>query len=189
MSNSIKNLFAFALGAGIGSVVTWKLVKTKYEQRVQEEIDSVKEVFAKRQTEVEESRSKAEVAKDKPNIMEYASKLQKEGYTDYSAPSKKEDSIVVDRPYVIPPEEFGELPDYSQITLYYFADGILADGDNELVEDVEDVVGFESLNHFGEYEDDSVCVRNDRLHSDYEILLREQKYSEEIKRGPHRLED
>ena len=41
----------------------------------------------------------------------------------------------------------------------------------------DDVVGMESLTHFGEYEDDSVFVRNDRLKCDYEILMDERTYS------------
>ena len=48
MNSTLKNLCVFAIGATIGSLVTWKLVKTKYEMIAQEEIDSVKEVFAKR---------------------------------------------------------------------------------------------------------------------------------------------
>ena len=32
MNSSIKNLFIFAVGAAIGSTVTWKLVKDKYER-------------------------------------------------------------------------------------------------------------------------------------------------------------
>ena len=37
-------LLAFIAGAGIGSVCTWQLLKRKYEQIAQEEIDSVKAV-------------------------------------------------------------------------------------------------------------------------------------------------
>ena len=48
MSNKLISIGAFVVGAAIGSVVTWKIVKTKYEQFAQEQIDSVKEVFARR---------------------------------------------------------------------------------------------------------------------------------------------
>lgn len=44
--NTLCKIFLFAAGAAIGSVATWKLVKTKYEQIAQEEIDSVKEEYA-----------------------------------------------------------------------------------------------------------------------------------------------
>ena len=44
-------IFAFILGAASGSAVTWYSVKKKYEEIAQREIDSVKEVFAKREKE------------------------------------------------------------------------------------------------------------------------------------------
>ena len=45
MNNTFKNVLIFAAGAFIGSAVTWKLVKTKYEKIAQEEIDSVKDFY------------------------------------------------------------------------------------------------------------------------------------------------
>ena len=35
----------FLAGGAIGSLVTWKLVKTKYEQIADEEIDSMREYY------------------------------------------------------------------------------------------------------------------------------------------------
>lgn len=92
------------------------------------------------------------------------------------------------KPYVISPEEFGEGEEYEKISLTYYADQVLADENDELVEDVEGAVGFESLTHFGEYEDDSVFVRNDRLKCDYEILLDQRTYSDVVKTRPHQME-
>ena len=42
-----KVIFSFLIGATVGSVTTWKLLKTKYEQIAQEEIDSLKDVYSK----------------------------------------------------------------------------------------------------------------------------------------------
>lgn len=189
----------FALGATVGSVVTWQYVKKKYEQIAQEEIDSVKEIFSKREsdTEVEIVASEPQTAKigkpeEKPDITEYAARLEREGYTNYSGASagkeKEEQEDMGSKPYVISPEEFGEFEDYERISLSYYADQVLADEDDELVEDVENVVGLESLTHFGEFEDDSVFVRNDRLKCDYEILLDQRLYSDVIKQRPHQME-
>ncbi len=199
--NKTINFMMFVLGAAVGSVVTWKYVKKKYEQIAQDEINSVKEVFSKRVAEftedTEEVRIKADNAKEKPNIIEYAAWLRKQGYTNYSdidivdekpEEVKEEESMGVDEPYVIAPEEFGELDDYEIISLTYYADQILADDNDVIVDDVENVVGFDSLNSFGEYEDDSVFVRNDRLKCYYEILLDQRKYSDVI-RKPHEVDD
>ena len=73
------------------------------------------------------------------------------------------------KPYVISPDELGE-KDYSIISLNYYADGVLADDFDVVIDDVENTVGEDALTHFGEYEDDSVFVRNDELELDYEIL-------------------
>jgi hypothetical protein len=181
--NKTINFITFVLGVAVGSVVTWRYVEKKYEQIAQDEIDSVKEVFSKREaefTEDTEVQIKADNARRKSNIIEYAAYLREQGYTNYSD---------VDKPYVITPEEFGDLDDYETISLTYYADQILADDNDVIVDDIEDVVGFDSLNSFGEYEDDSVFVRNDRLKCDYEILLDQRKYSDVIKRRPHEVED
>ena len=78
----------------------------------------------------------------------------------------------MNRPYIITPDEFGDREDegYDTVSLVYYSDGILTDDVDQLVEDVDDTVGLESLNHIGEYEDDSVFVRDERKKVDYEIL-------------------
>ena len=186
------NLLIFTAGAAVGAVVTWRVLETKYEQLVQEEIDSVKEALANRHCECKcehtedkenEDRQAAEEAKDKPSVVEYASMIQKNGYTDYSEMSRKEEPKETkvtdekeDAPYVIMPEEFGEFDDYRQIGLSYYSDGILVDDNDDIIENVEEVVGLESLKHFGEYEDDAVHVRNDKFKCDYEILQIPERY-------------
>ena len=95
----------------------------------------------------------------------------------------------MDKPYDISPDEFGEFDDYEKISLTYYKDQILADDGDEPIEDIDEVVGSESLNCFGEYEDDAVFVRNDRLKCDYEILLDHRKYSDVVQRKPYQMED
>ena len=82
------------------------------------------------------------------------------------------------KPYIIPPEEFDQNPDYEKITLTMYSDGVLTDEYDEVIEDVDDTVGKDSLNHFGEYEDDCVYVRDERTDRDYEILRDNRPYSE-----------
>lgn len=189
----------FILGASVGSVVTWQYTRKKYEQIAQEEIDSVKEIFSSRESaaDVEITAPEPQTAKigkpeEKPDITEYAARLERDGYTNYSnvgAEQKKEEQETMEiKPYVISPEEFGEFEDYERISLSYYADQVLADEDDEKVDDVDNVVGLESLTHFGEFEDDSVFVRNDRLKCDYEILLDQRIYSDVMKQKPHQME-
>lgn len=198
MNNSIKNVFIFATGAIIGSVVTWKLLKTKYEQLAQEEIDSVKAVFSRgKRSEINPVDDWADDEGDNPvlrksvDISEYTKILQTKSYTDYSGSNNEgKEEPQIDRPYVISPEEFGELDNYRTIGLTYFADGILADdADDEIVEDVDNVVGFDSLNRFGKYDEEAVHVRNDAMKCDYEILKDRRKYSDVLRDKPYLRED
>ena len=179
----------FAFGAGTGSAAMWLYIKKKYEQIAQEEIDSVKQHFAK--TRDTESITEQIPVKQKPDLKDYATQIQQNGYTNYSVTDKLEgaETVSTDKPYVIAPEDFGEADGYDTIGLTYYADRILADDDDELVEDAGSIVGFDSLGRFGEYEDDSVFVRNDRLKCDYEILLDRRKYSDVLKEKPRRVED
>lgn len=190
-----KDLLIFTVGVAVGATTAWKLLRDRYALLAQEEIDSVKEALSRKENDEfpmdeEEAKQKAMAAKEKPDITEYVSKVKDMGYVDYSDISKnkndntEEDSQTVDKPYVITPDEFDEYDDYDTIELTYYSDQVLADENNEIVDDVEDIVGFESLNHFGEYEDDSVFVRNDRLKCDYQILLDSRKYSDVAKSMP-----
>ena len=188
----------FAIGAVAGAASAWYFAKKKYELIAQEEIDSVKEIYRKNAIDeianisvedyVISKASGARNEKKSDDIMEYANKLSEEGYVDYSTgkESKEEAIMSEDKPYVIPPDEYGELDDYECISLTYYSDEILADDMDELVDDIDATVGKDSLEHFGEYEDDSVFVRNDALKADYEILLDNRKYSDVIKGMPYR---
>src|SRR5690606_31424928 len=128
MNNKTINFMIFVLGVAVGSVITRRYVEKKYEQIAQEEIDSVKEVFYKKMAEIAkkgaEARIKANNAKEKPDIIEYAARLRKQGYINYSdmvdekpEEAKEEEPMSMDKPYVIAPEEFGELDDYDTISL------------------------------------------------------------------------
>ena len=133
---------------------------------------------------------------------EYAKMLGGLNYTDYNSGTQEEqdeseEEIEVVKketssnekkypaPYVISPEEFGANEEYDIITFRYYSDHILADEDGQLIEDVEGCIGFESLNHFGEYEEDSVFVRNERLKTDFEILRDLGTYADVIKSKPY----
>lgn len=191
MSNKVAYLFAFSLGAAMGSAVAWRVLKTKYEKIAQEEIDSVKEMFARRNAENEEDEIELlsdRSSKDGTSVIEYVAKLKDMQYNPEA--SDNEEVAETKRPYVISPDDFGEIDEYDTISLTYYEDGVLTDELDEIVEDVDNIVGFESLTHFGEYEDDSVFVRNDVMKADYEILLDPRPYyPDAVNRDPHPAED
>lgn len=183
MNNTLNKVFIFAAGAVIGSAVTWKIIKTKYEQIANEEIESVKERFRNRENAAEDDASDEEKNVDNSlkdrDLSSYESIINENAYRNYSTPKGSENEVKeekeVDRPYVIPPEEYDE-NDYETESLTYYSDGVLTDMYDNIIEDVEGTVGKDSLTHFGEFEDDSVFVRNDERKTDYEILLDSDKY-------------
>lgn len=216
----MKNFFTFVTGLVIGSVVTYVVVKDKFEKIAQEEIDSVKEVFGRRVEKEADKKvekiAKKEVEKIRKEYNEYDNLTK--NYTSYSKNETEEnveedeevcehdeyevfcenneDRVELDeierasdydKPYIIEPQEFGALDGYSLITLYHYSDNVLADDCDELVEDLDDVVGEDYASHFGEYEDDCVYVRNDRLKADYEICRDLRKYSDVAWRSPRGL--
>lgn len=203
MNSAIKNAFIFTIGAAIGSVATYKLLENRFKQITQEEIDSMEEYYKKKYCgepvnkldddvkENTDSGVKFAVTTDKPDILKYAAKLQESGYTNYSGSNvntEKEEKESME-PYVIAPEDFAEFDEYDTISLTYYSDHVLTDENDELIEDVDAVVGSDSLNHFGEYEDDSVYVRDERLKIDYEILFDRRNYSDVYGNDPHQAED
>lgn len=170
----LSSIGMFVAGAAIGSLVTWKLVKTKYERIAQEEIDSVKEVFSKR----EEKSSEKDIDEDNSETESLEDIIDESCYkTESTDKEEKKEMHNSDRPYVITPEEFGD-SDYAIISLTYYTDGTVTNEKNKIVANVDELIGLDSLDHFGEYEDDSVFVRNDALQIDFEILKDWRDYSE-----------
>ena len=182
MNNKIVNAIAFLLGAGIGSVVTWKLVETKYKKLAQEEIDSVREVYSKKEialaNEVKKAHACLEANTKNDKVPSYQHIVEDMGY---AAESEEEEGV--SNVYVIPPESYGEL-DYEEVSLTYYADDVLAYDDDSVIRDIDKVVGKGSLNTFGEYEDDSVFVRDDDKKIDYEILRDTRRYSDVVGDDP-----
>lgn len=185
MNNSLSKFVMFIAGAAVGSVVTWKLVKTKYEKIAQQEIDSVIEEFnrLKEKDEQKTEECSEEEKEDEPDerkteYVNYKSLIHSAGYDgDYENEDDEEEEKEMIEPYVIPPYEFDE-NGYETVTLYYYACGTLADQFDEIVNDIDELIGEDSLSHFGEYERDSVHVRNDNLKIDYEILKDRRRFSE-----------
>ena len=182
MSNILRDSLFFISGAAIASFITYKVIEKKFKDIADEEIESVKAMY-ERKLDKEKQEKNNEVknetdTNDNPNkvINPYSSLVNDLGY------SNKKEEKKVDTRYdieVIPPEDFGEY-DYKCESLTYYADGVLAYENDEVVTNVEQLVGPNALNTFGEYEDDSVFVRNHDLELDFEILLDTRKYSDVV---------
>mgnify|MGYP003589300780 FL=1 len=87
-------------------------------------------------------------------------------------------------PYPISYEEFTEEEQgYDKDTITYYAgDDTLADTRDEIVDNVDRLVGADFKDYFGwrSYDDDVVYIRNKRLSLDFEILYDPGTYQEEV---------
>ena len=196
----MKNLLCFVAGAAIGSVVTWKLIEKKYKDLADEEIESVIETFKNRKPRITKDNVKETVEKvinkyKEPKkivedivtaeryYIENEEEIDENDESNYTVNVDNDDEVIT--PYVITPEEFGEYNEYGTKTLTYYADNVLTDEiDNPITSDeMITMIGPDALDHFGEYEDDSVYIRDEMNEMDYEILKSEKKFSEIPERG------
>lgn len=191
--------FAFVLGAAAGSVTAWYFTKKTYERIAQEEIDSVKETFSRLYKHddiaVQDSEdSSDEDEEEDPDKAEYAAIAEHEGYINYADIENSEipRGDKCEPPYVIPPESFDELESYDVASLTYYADRVLTDDTDHIIEDMEALTGFATVDelesHFGEHEDDSIFIRNDRLRCDIEILYDTRTYADVLAKEPYKAE-
>lgn len=200
----------FILGLAVGGTASWFITKKIYEHIAEEEIESVKAAFKNRRKEIiPEKKEEAPIKEvydnprqaamdnaNKPNIMEYSSRVRKEGYVNYSDKEVDTDDEEQDRvkahyipgPYAIAPEHFKEDADIDTVFLTLYSDDILADNRDEIVEDIDGTVGADYKEYFGKYDDNVVWIRNERLNIDYEITKDEGTYEEVSGQKPRHIE-
>lgn len=187
----LSKVLIFIGGAAIGSVLTWKFVKEKYEREKNEDIEAMREDYREAKEKLKDEEMLANIPdeyfEDQADVeakKEY--KRMTSMYEGSHGDDIETEEVIRMRkangPRVISPSEFEDLVDegYSTETLYYYEDGVLTDDYDNVIEDVEEMVSEEALKHFGDYEDDkdTVYVRNDNHHCLYEILRDTANFSD-----------
>lgn len=181
MNTKVFNVIAFAVGAAIGSVVTWQILEkkidAKYAEYAQSEIESMREHYARHADKIEPKNVEANEFEDFPEIEE---DLGEDTYVEITNryKSSEEQEIVKkggatsmeEIPYIISPDEYGDMDDYETMSLNYYSDGVLADDWDNVVDDPEDAIGGDAINRFEEYNEETVFVRDDTRKFDYEVV-------------------
>ena len=196
MNRKLSNVLLFTAGVAVGSLVTWRYFKTKYEvveDEIEEKIEEPEGESEEDDPEVLESK----MSYKKPPLKEYVKMVEDNGYAPKTHVEEVEEEIAngewndkdVYEPFIIRPDEYGELHAYETLSLNYYADGVLTDELDNPIEDVESLVPADFADHFGEYEDDVVHVRNDNLECDYEILRDLRKFTDVVGEYPYPTED
>ena len=175
----MKGLLIFAAGLAIGAVAGAVLVKNKVLADAKAEIEEVRDYYRESRGKKEVEEVKVEEVKVEPISKEV---LKNKTHIDYSKLTTKytssEESNQFDDPFIIDPSEFGENPGYDVETLTYFADGVLVDDVDDVIDEPDIVVGLENLKVFDEFGATSVYVRNDLYRTDYEIIRDDWNYAD-----------
>lgn len=186
MNDKLSSVIIFCGGVFIGGFLTWDFFKTKYEKIADEEIASVKETFEHREPRPDNNYKVEEALKGNDA---YVNIIDSSGYRNYSNTAIETDKkggtadMELKQPYVITPEQYEDNVDYTKVSLTWYSDEVLEDDWGNVL-DPDDVIGSDALKTFGQYEKDSVFVRDDDEQIDYEVLLDTRSYKETYGHDP-----
>lgn len=197
MNDKVKCIISFISGAISGSVVSIIFVKKKWQKEFDDKRNEMISYYEKEKEKVkrelpEKKEEPAEQSEKEQSVEESERIIQKFNYAKISTPerTKNESPILNDSeyskdPYEIDGREFGTQEMYGMVTLYLYDDGELLTEKYELLsdDDIENYIGSKMLEKFATKRDadpelDSFYVRNDRLKTDYEILIESGRYEE-----------
>lgn len=183
-----KLVLGFVAGAAIGAAATWKLLHDKHEQRIKEEIASIRKsltTMPKAEMTEETNREEDSIKTAVRTYRSMANKYRSMASEPEASVNDSETTQENDEPYVITPDEFATLDGYSVISLTYFADNVLCDDQLAVIENVEATVGPDAIDSIGMYDENAIHVRNDRLKVDYEILQDLRNYRDILEDRPY----
>ena len=208
MNDKSSRVIIFCGGVFIGGFLTWDFFKTKYEKIADEEIASVKETFEHREPRPDKNYKVEEALKGNDAYINIIDSNSYRNYSDEIASVKEtfehreprhdnnysNTEIETDKkggtadmelkqPYVITPEQYEDNVDYTKVSLTWYNDEVLEDDWGNVL-DPDDVIGSDALKTFGQYEKDSVFVRDDDEQIDYEVLLDTRSYKETYGHDP-----
>lgn len=170
-------LLFFSTGMIAGGLVGYYICKKKYHIVKLESIETIDNTTI----DIDPEEAKEQVYKASYK------KPEKEGNEEWEEAIKinpVEPELV---PYVISPDSYtSEHDDFAKIVLLYYEENEVleyeeyneAEGDDHFA-DIGSTIGHDSLNHFGEFEQDTLFVRNEALGNDYEVLLIHSAYGDE----------
>lgn len=199
--NRTKFIISFLLGAGVGSLVTWKLLGAHYEGILQDELDSIEAELLKKR--VDEKKDRGELVTNEYENVKKRYNIDEQRAEDVDPDEEEDDEVEFPDDYATPPqydtypvpypiseEEFStECLEYDKLSLkYYTDDSTLCDDQEVPVDDPLQLVGEETadylavfLNH-PQHEDldHTIYVRAEGTTSDFEITIIENGYAQEV---------
>ena len=192
----MKNFLIFISGAAIGVGVSWMYHKNKYEQLVEEEVESLREHAKNKEggsqgMTKDEYEEKNKIATEKEVI---DTRQYYEEHKDELEEAKEESEQIINNshyattdnsyaeeianrnkyPYRIEVDEVGGLVGFDVDQINYYSNGVLATDDGDEIEKPEELLGMtkgQIIDYFNSHQDsDALFIRNIMLKCDYEIL-------------------
>lgn len=207
--SKLKGLLIFAAGAIAGTVAGIGMSKRHFEAIAAQEINEVRDYYRKANKELadqlvdktsnikeEQAEEPEKIEVNKEEKKEYDNIIKHGNYITTEEINDEEELFSEDdEPYIIDPSEFGNNGHYATQTCTYFADGVLVDDVDEVIEEPETLVGNFHVDIFRDFDATSVYVRNDWMKMDFEILRDDWFWSDlgdvpsnpEVYKKPHQL--
>ena len=197
--NRAKFVISFLLGAGVGGLVTWKLLASHYEGILQDELDSIETELLKKR--VDEKKDRGELVTNEYENVKKRFNIEEQRAEDVDPDEEEEVDFPDDYetppqfdvypvPYPISEEEFStECLGYDKLSLKYYTDDTTLCDDQEVpVDDAIQLIGEETADYltaflnYPQHEDldHTIYVRAEGTTSDFEITIVENSYAAEV---------
>ena len=195
MNKGVIGSISLLVGGGMGFLIGYKVTKKKYRKIADEEVESVKKALEeyyrnpsdKRQAKPTEATEKKEATlpvttKDSIDYSTFKGDNEKVAYSNYVNKYKsKEEKPATNKTnntniYIISSDDFAS-GEYDVETLNYYADGVLADDDDNIIQNVKSIIGDVDLSSILFSDEQTAYIRNDIHQLDYEILYNDMNYT------------
>lgn len=192
----------FIAGALSGAAAAGYYFHKKYEERLDEEVRSVKESFGrvysyKDSHQDNDGETDISVTED-DSIIKREVDTSKTDYTKYFENPNITDEITIkdeveapeedlapgEAPYVIDDYEYMQDEESTKIELLYFDDGLITDENWDPIEDLSRIISKKDLEEFVESEEDSIYTRSDARHCIYIIEKQDEPWEGFVERHP-----
>ena len=185
MGDKVVKVLIFATGVVVGSIMTARLIKDKYEKIAEDEIADMRDYYNEKRKKlsdltedtVSEEKTSGITDEEKEEYDRQLTNYNKmfesgeetknvaEDNDDEESDDDEDDGITL-----LHPQEFGTLDDYETAFLEYYTDGYVIDEFGDVVDDPEKILGKEALGSIGKYSEDVIHVRNESEMTDFEVL-------------------
>ena len=193
----VKKLLIFAAGVGVGVFGSYFYFEKKFQKEISEKksLDEERAKWAEERKEAVDEEP-TDISEEEEEVVPRKAKVTQKPLKDlakdtmeeiiqengYSSPATQESKTNLEAIEIIAPEEFGNAG-YSEIELTYYADGTLADDEDDPMDSAEiiEMVGPYAISNIGKFVDDAVHVRNNEKQIDFEILRDERNYEDVVR--------